>query len=331
MNDDRNASDFSGVHRNPSDPDGQAEFGPSPSEAAQESPDSGVNLPPLFSVSPGTVRFLAGDSGVHAEPPALGVHPENLLDPDQQINRALAQHQASLSDWTLLGTFNLVPRLAQCLDWYRLFRADGLLPSVWKEVPLKLPEHIRLTFDPRPANQLGTYKFGRAVGDGTRWNINLNPVSILMYRRSSAQTAAVFCHELHHLCEDQYLQQVGKYPTGSYHTAEFRRRVAELGIPCTRDGRELPMDAGSPFDRWLERHGIPRVFDYLPEERRPEAEPDPQQQPDAVSPNLPKRIVWRCGCENAVSVMVPRASQIHFVCLDCSQVVRPVDPDGLRR
>lgn len=240
-------------------------------------------------------------------------------NPDQELNRALAEHQAHLHDWTFRG-FNLAPRLTQALRWYGWLRIEGLLPSHWRGLRLELPEYIRITFEPRPAPEQGSYTFRRASRDGTRWNININPTSIIEYRRSAAETAATLCHNVLHLYEDQFLQQAGKNPQGSYHSAEFRRNASLIGIPCTRDGAEYGIVAGSRFDHWLERHGIARVFDYA-------------EQPDveATRPKLPKRISWRCECEDAVAVMVPRASRFHAVCQDCLHFFRPVSPGRVGR
>lgn len=244
-------------------------------------------------------------------------HP-NPPDPDQRLNRAIAEHQRSLDDWKILGNFDLARELTEVMKWYRWLRADALIPEVWKKVPLDLPEHIRVTFEIRPARELGFYKYGRAISDGTRWNINLNPRSIIVFGRSPAQTASVLCHEALHLCEDDYSQKIGKKTrSAGYHSTEFRRQAELIGIPCNAYGVEGGIRPGSPFDRWLEKHGIPQIFQYAPEPMPPAP--------------LAKRIAWRCGCEEAVSVMVPRASQLNAVCRNCSQFFRPVNPDKVQR
>lgn len=250
-----------------------------------------------------TVATMESDS-------LLGAHPKKL-DPDQELNRTFAEHQRQLDDWNVLG-FNLAPRLTQALQWYRWLRNDELLPSHWKGIRLELPEYIRITFELRPAPEQGSYAFRRAPRDGTRWNININPTSIVEYRRSAAQTAATFCHNLLHLCEDQYLQQIGKRPCGSYHSMEFRRNARLIGIPCTRDGAEEGIVVGSRFERWLDQHSVARVFDYAEE-----------LDPEATRRKLPKRISWRCLCEDGVAVQVPRGSVIHARCELCSHLFKP--------
>jgi hypothetical protein len=247
-----------------------------------------------------------------------GVHPENSWDSDLWINRVIPEYPTSSGDLKVLGDFDLARELVEGLKWYHRLRIDGLIPEEWKGVRLDLPGHVRLTFEIRDPRELGFYKYARSSRDGTRWSINLNPRSVMVFGRSPAQTASVFCHELLHLCENDYWQKIGKGARSpGYHSTEFRRRAGLIGIPCTDYGAERGIKSGSPFDNWLGRHGVPRFFQYTVERIQPAT--------------LAKRLAWRCGCENSVSVMVPRASRVKLVCQDCSQLLWPVNPDDKRR
>ena len=312
--------DLSGVPNSSSDaahepPEHKAEFGCTPTDQAPAAEREAVEDPLPTSEAPGSFP---------------GAHPKPLPGPDEHINEALVEYQLQLRDWKLGGALDLSHQLKRALGWYQQFRDDGLLPTKWKGTEFQLPEHIRVTFEPRPVNELGSYTYGRAVRDGTLWNINLNLVAHLEHRRSPAQMAVVLLHELLHLCEGEYLRILGTRLTrSSYHSVEFRRHAQRLGIPCTQNGRELPTTPGSPFAQWVARRGVPTRFEHAEpsgsEDQDPKKKPPVTGQPRA---KRPKRVAWRCDCPDAVKVMVPRASTIRFVCEVCSSPVRPVTKDG---
>src|SRR5206468_6709692 len=73
--------------------------------------------------------------------------------------------------------------------------------------------------------------------------------------RTEIQTAAVTLHELLHLCED-WLGRQTKAPANGYHTSEFRKTAAALGIPSRKFGHECGVVPGSPFATWAETRGL---------------------------------------------------------------------------
>lgn len=230
---------------------------------------------------------------------------------EQELLQRLAEFKAGLSDWGI-GEFDLSLEHRRAVQWIRWFREDELIPYQWKGLSIEFPEHIYLTFDPGPANQLGFYEFGRSLAHGLRHRINLNPVAMQLLRRSTAQTASVLLHECLHLCQELYMDRIGRrIRRGSYHSVEFRRRAELLGTPCTLDGRELGVVPDGPFDKWLDRHRIPRVHEYTEDEA------------SAAKPGLPKRLSWRCRCPRGVSVHVPRGHSLNAVCLDCEARFEP--------
>jgi hypothetical protein len=265
-----------------------------------------------------TIRQLA----IPDDLASRGVHPQNPTDPDEKINEALVEYQLRLRDWKLGPAINLSRLLEQALGWYQQMNADGLIPTKWAGVGLKLPDHIRITFDARAANIIASYTPGRALRDGTRWNINLNPVAIIHHRRSPLLLASDLLHELLHLLEHEYRQVSGKSPVkGSYHSVEFREACQDLGIPCTQNGAELEMTPGGRFQQWAMGRELSTEFEFaLPSE----SGDDDQQRPA----KRPKRIAWRCRCENAPAVMVARASKIDWTCNVCKCPVLPVEPKG---
>lgn len=246
-----------------------------------------------------------------------GAHQKNSdpSNPDEAINESLAVFQGGLSDWTVAG-LNLSAEGQRALEWYEGFVNEGLIPRQWKGVEIELPKNVRITFEPCAVNVLGHYHRGRAVRDGTRFNINLNPVVLLDPKRSPMQLAQTLLHEALHLCEDLYRQKVGKKPpTAGYHSVEFRRHAQDLSIPCDAGGHDEGIVAGGRFAQWAADH---KVSDAPERRAEPDAAPPPARKP-------PKRRAWHCQCPDAVSVMVPRASVIDVLCRRCDKPLTPKD------
>lgn len=239
-----------------------------------------------------------------------GAHPK--IDSDQEILRVLAEHQGSLTDWGVDG-LDLAREHRQAMQWVEWLLKDGMVPTEWHETRIELPRTIHITFEPRNRRQLGTYTLGRTIGQGLKYTVNLNPRAIVGH--PPAVMASVLLHEFLHLCQDLYCQRVGKrLAPSSYHGVEFRRRADLLGISCTQAGRRLPNTPNGPFDKWLRRRGISseRVYEI-------------ETQPG--SSRLPKRIAWRCRCEDSVAVHVPRGSTIEATCVRCDGPFQPTSLD----
>lgn len=260
-----------------------------------------------------TVILADRISLLESDPLLAGAHHKNL-SPDEKINGIIVEHLLGLTGWDISSQINLSQVLRLLLTCYQCFLHEGILPTDWNGVPIALPQHIRVTFEPRPVNELGSYIPGRALGDGALYRFNFNPRALVHRGLNPAQLAAMMLYLACRLCEALYRQKIGKKPKdGSYHSVEFRRRLKLLGINCSSTAVDLDrIEAGSPIAEFCERHGIPGTFE--------------KNEGDEAPKTRPKRVGWRCACENAPIVMVARASKIDFTCNVCKEPVLPVEP-----
>ena len=101
----------------------------------------------------------------------------------------------------------------------------------------------------------------------------------------------------------------------NYHSAWFRMKAEEFGIPCSRYGADLGIISPSPFMEWALENGI--VGDPF--------QCDPMVSIDrAISQKKSKRVVWRCNCPEGkrVSVLVPYGSDLEARCLKCQGIFK---------
>jgi hypothetical protein len=234
------------------------------------------------------------------------VHP----NADQSLIAAITVHQKRLRDWTLKTTSGKAFDLAACARtvsaWVDNLRTE-VIPETWPRGAVIEHPRILLTFAVLRLDVLGHYRPQRNQ-HGLLWEVGLNPRA--MTRRADAETAAVLLHELLHVCE----HVAGEPPAGrrGYHSSQFRGLAEQLGIPCSKHGREQGILSDSPFSRWAKRHnlslgGCSFLRDASHDEGR-------------GAPDAPKRVAWVCDC--GFRVWVPRAQILNARCITCESTFR---------
>jgi predicted SprT family Zn-dependent metalloprotease len=155
-------------------------------------------------------------------------------------------------------------------------------------------DHLRISV-------LGSYRVGPS-DIGARTTITLNE-RWLPYR-SFAEILITLAHEVCHAHEEWRL---GRGKGGWYHTAAWRKKLAEVGIIADSRGRTVRVE--SRFHQYLERYGISEV-------RTPtvSAHEAPAKRRQTTK--------WVCGCWEEKPA---RATRLHARCLDCGRVYRRAD------
>jgi hypothetical protein len=249
-------------------------------------------------------------SGILERPAALGALPNaetNVLlfpDTDDATNRAVADHQDGLTDWSH-GPFDL-SRLVRLLRSWSRDLLEHFFPPMFGSKRVRPPEFL-FRFEREAARVLGHYVPGRN-DVGLRWEISTNPRHLAT--RSERQIAAVLLHELLHWFEEAVATP--PHTVNGYHSAWFRRFATDFGIPCTRYGAERGIVTPSRFSAWADASGLLGDPLTLPIDDAPDPAP------------VGKRVPWVCSCSigELVTVQVPRGSELLARCERCGDVFK---------
>ena len=258
------------------------------------------------STAPAVVPEASPEAAVGAHPnEPSATEPDTLAATpmgDEKINSLVAGFQDTLGSWEF-GPYDLASLIRKVRDWGTDLWAK-FLPEVAGGEKIKQPNVLFCFHWDSPRN-LGHYRRGRNA-IGLRWEISLNPRHLS--RRSEVELAETVLHELLHCYED--LTGTAPRSRNNYHSAWFRKTADHLGIPCTRHGATLGILDPSPFMEWARERGLDSNS------------PAPARGSAAPSTPLPKRRSWSCSCpeDQAVTVQVPRGSQLRARCILCGSL-----------
>lgn len=203
---------------------------------------------------------------------------------DTAVNITVQEHGVSVS-------WEHGPLLAFLADWFRRFNqaffSSALPPAC-------------ISIDYAHKSKLGSYTWGRD-GLGLAHRVNLNARHL---DRPRADVLRTLIHEMVHLWED--VEHGRRAGAARYHTARFRRRSADLGIPCDENGRSLGIVPGGPFAKLLAAHGI-----GLDEPAVVVASDTPVAKPRKQTLRR-----WVCACSRAWAA---RGAELRVVCQRCGE------------
>lgn len=194
---------------------------------------------------------------------------------EEPINQAARKHEEQVENWD----YGEASR--------RLYLFFDLLNERFFGASIPTPI---LSFKRKRGN--GHYVIGRNE-IGVRENINISEEHL---SDPLAEVLATLTHEMVHAWQHNY----GTPGKRNYHNKACQRKMAEIGIPCNRWGRQLGMT--DPFVSFLREHGVSAEMRLVQREAK--------QQTAARS----RLIRWQCGC---MSIWATR--DVRAKCLGCGK------------